>query len=66
MTVPVTLELPYNMDGIVINLPAYLAGLPKDAYMSEFVQVAEPVSEEEEEVTTDEFGGESIDVEADF
>lgn len=66
VTVPVTLELPYNMDGIVINLPAYLAGLPKDAYMSEFVQVAEPVSEEKEEVTTDEFGGESIDVEADF
>lgn len=64
-TIPVTLELPYNMDGIVINLPAYLAGLPKDAYMSEFVQTAETVAEEEE-VVTDEFGTESFDMESDF
>lgn len=66
VTIPVTLDLPYNMDGIVINLPAYLAGLPKEAYMSEFVPVAEPVSEEEETVVTDEFGTESFDVESDF
>ncbi len=66
VTVPVTLDLPYNMDGIVINLPAYLAGLPQDAYMSEFVSVAEPVSAEEEVIETDEFGVESFDVESDF
>ncbi len=65
VTVPVTLELPYNMDGIVINLPAYLAGLPAEAYMSEFVQMTETV-EEEEEVVTDEFGTESFDMESDF
>lgn len=65
VTIPVVLELPYNMDGIVINLPAYLAGLPADAYMSEFVPAPEPV-EEEEEVVTDEFGTESFDVESDF
>jgi hypothetical protein len=35
----VTLRLPYGMDGIAINLPAYLAGLPEEAYLSEF-QVA--------------------------
>ncbi len=64
VTVPVTLTLPYNMDGIVINLPAYLEGLPEEAYLSEFVSLA--VEEEEEEVVTDEFGVESFDVEADL
>lgn len=51
-----TLQLPYNMDGVVINLPALLAGLPADAYQSEFVSalVEEPA---DEEVVTDEFSG---------
>ena len=65
VTIPVTLTLPYNMDGIVINLPAYLEGLPEEAYMSEFVSIA-TTEEEEEEVVTDEFGVESFDVEADL
>lgn len=49
-----TLPVPYNMDGIVLNLPALLAGLPQEAYLSEFVSaiVEEPV---EEEIVTDEF-----------
>lgn len=53
--VKVTVPLPYNMDGIVINLPALLNGLPEEAYLSEFVntQVEE---EAEEEIVTDEFG----------
>ena len=48
------LKLPYNKDGIIINLPAYLAGLPEAAYLSEFVPAAteEPAAEE---VVTDEF-----------
>lgn len=52
------IKLPYNLDGIVINLPAYLAGLPEEAYISEFVSLATEVevSEEEEEVPAgDEF-----------
>lgn len=65
VTIPVTLTLPYNMDGIVINLPAYLEGLPEEAYMSEFVSIA-TTEEEEEEVVTDEFGVESFDVEGDL
>lgn len=49
------LKLPYNMDGIVINLPAYLAGLPEEAYLSQFIQTA--VVEATEEVPViDEFG----------
>ena len=45
-----SLKLPYNLDGIVINLPAYLAGLPEDVWMSEFVPVATSSDAEEEEV----------------
>ena len=47
--------LPYNMDGVIINLPGLFAGLPEEAYLSEFVQtiVEEDV---DEEPVTDEFG----------
>ena len=50
-----TLDLPYSMDGIVINLPAYLAELPQDAWLSEFI--AAPTEEETEDdgTVTDEF-----------
>ncbi|MDD4075502.1 MAG: hypothetical protein PHC80_05365 [Eubacteriales bacterium] len=51
----VTMTLPYSMDGIVVNLPALLAGLPQDAYLSEFVS-AIPEEPVEEDVVTDEFG----------
>ena len=52
-TVDVTVSLPRHMDGIAINLPAYLAGLPEEAYLSEF-QVAPEVVEEESESSSDE------------
>ncbi|MBR3174645.1 MAG: hypothetical protein IKF55_02120 [Oscillospiraceae bacterium] len=41
-------KLPYSMDGIVVNIPGVLAGLPEDAWMSEFVSLVpdEPVDEE--------------------
>lgn len=44
----VSLKLPYSVDGIVVNLPAYLAGLPEEAWYSEFVPAVteEPVGEE--------------------
>ncbi len=35
-----TLKIPYSIDGIVVNLPGYLAGLPEEAWMSEFVPLA--------------------------
>ena len=55
-----SLQLPYGVDGIIVNLPGIMAGLPQDAWMSEFVPAPEPVSEDEEEIPTDEFdmGGE--------
>ena len=41
-----TIDLPYGMDGPIINLPAYLAGLPEEAYLSEFIPV---ITDEPEE-----------------
>ncbi|HWS28642.1 MAG TPA: DUF6672 family protein [Clostridia bacterium] len=53
-TTSITLQLPYNMDGIIVNLPALLAGLPEEAYLTEFI-AAPAATEEEEEIVTDEF-----------
>ena len=53
----VRLKLPYSMDGIIINLPGYLADLPQEAYLSEFISAAEQEPEPEEALPTeDEFG----------
>ena len=58
------IKLPYNMDGIVINIPGFLAGLDQDAYISQFVPVAtEETTTEDEELPGDEFG---IDIEGDI
>jgi hypothetical protein len=50
----VSMGVPYNMDGVIINIPALMAGQPEDAYLSEFVIVT-PEETEEEEINTDEF-----------
>lgn len=44
-----SVKLPYNMDGIILNIPALLAGLPEEAYLSQFVPavVEEPETEAE-------------------
>ena len=58
--------LPYNMDGIIINLPGLFAGLPEEAYESEFVQTIVEEDTDEEPVT-DEFGiTETMDESADM
>ena len=54
-TVEFALTLPRDIDGLIINLPAYLAGLPEEAYLSEFVPTPEEPSEEEE-IPPGEFG----------
>ena len=51
----VSMPIPYGLDGIVINVPELMAGLPADAYMTEFVPIATSEDEEEEEVVIDEF-----------
>lgn len=52
----ISLKLPYHMDGVIVNLPAVLAGLPEDAWLSEFVPAATEQPEEEEIPGGDEFG----------
>lgn len=46
-------KLPQNMDGIILNLPALLAGLPEEAYLSEFIQTIVEEEPEEEPSDTD-------------
>ena len=50
-----TLKLPYGTDGIIVNLPGIMAGLPEEAWMSEFIPAPEPVTEDDEELPSDEF-----------
>ena len=54
------IKVPYGRDGTVLNLPGMLAGLPEEAYTSEFVPVEPEPSAEDEEIVTEDFGiGES-------
>lgn len=58
----IDLELPYNMDGIIVNLPALLAGLPEEAWMTEFIPAPEPEDSSEEEPDI----GDEFDIGGDF
>ena len=53
VTYPIVLNLPYQMDGIIVNIPAMLAGLPQEKFMTEFVAQT-PQTEVVEEVVIDE------------
>jgi hypothetical protein len=56
-TKDIQFKLPYSMDGIILNLPGYLAGLPEEAYLEEFISTAEPEAGDESDISTeDEFG----------
>ena len=52
----VSIKLPYSVDGIVVNLPAYLAGLPEEAWYSEFVPAVTEEPVEDDPTIGDEFG----------
>lgn len=51
----VILKLPDTMDGIVSNLPAYLAGLPEEVWWSKFVPAVTEESADEGPGASDEF-----------
>lgn len=51
----VSLNLPYNMDGIILNLPALLSGASEEIYQSEFIPAPVVEDETEDVVITDEF-----------
>ena len=53
-TVDISLKLPYNMDGIIVNIPGYMAGLPEEAWMTEFVSTPTEAEMQDEEIPTDE------------
>ncbi|MBR2572389.1 MAG: hypothetical protein IKE30_09765 [Clostridia bacterium] len=55
------LSLPYGIDGVIVNLPAIIAGLPQEAWMSEFVPMVVE-EEEEEEIVLDDFDMSSDDI----
>ncbi len=66
VTYDYTIQVPYSQDGTILNLPGLLAGLPEEAYTSEFVPVETETTTEDEEVVTDEFGVmEDMDAEPD-
>jgi len=52
--IDVSLKLPYNMDGIIINIPGYLANLPEDAWLSEFISTPTEAEMQDEEIPTEE------------
>lgn len=51
-TLTCQIPVPRNMDNVIINIPGYLAGLPQEAYLEEFVPAV--VEEPEEDVSTGE------------
>ena len=62
-----TLEYAYNipvprkMDNVIINLPGFLAGLPEEAYLSEFIPSPDEVAADETDVPSDDdFGMEDM------
>ena len=59
----VNMSIPYNMDGITINIPALMAGLPEDAYLSEF-EILAPAEDEEgtDEANPDDMGTEEFEM----
>lgn len=51
------LKVPFGKDAVVINIPALLAGLPQDVWMTDFVSLATNTSTEADTVVlTDDFG----------
>lgn len=53
-TVDISLKLPYSMDGIIINIPGYMAGLPEEAWMTEFISTPTEAEMQDEEIPTEE------------
>ncbi len=55
-TTTYTLKLPHNLDGVIINLPGYIAGLPEEAYLEEFIPAPSTDLDNEEPPVTDDMG----------
>lgn len=51
----VSLKLPYDLDGIILNLPALLSGAEESVYLDEFIPTPVEEDEDADVVVTDEF-----------
>lgn len=47
------LTLPHSIDSVIINLPAYMAGLPEAAYLEEFIPAPSADLDDEEVPNTE-------------
>ena len=47
------LTLPHSIDSVIINLPAYMAGLPEGAYLEEFIPAPSADLDDEEVPNTE-------------
>lgn len=47
------LTLPHSIDSVIINLPAYMAGLPEEAYLEEFIPAPSAELDDEEVPNTE-------------
>lgn len=59
-TASYAIPIPKDLDGVVINLPGYLAGLSQEEYLTEFVSLV--AEEDVEETVSDEFDLEGMDL----
>ncbi len=55
-TTTYTLKQPHKLDGVIINLPGYIAGLPEEAYLEEFIPAPSTDLDDEEAPVTDDMG----------
>jgi len=44
------IKIPYKLDGIVVNIPGLMAGLPEEAWQSEFVPITTEADDADEEI----------------
>ena len=56
VTYSYTVKVPSKEDGIVLNLPGMIAGLPEEAYTTVFVPMVTEDEGADEEIVIDEFG----------
>ena len=47
------LTLPHSIDSVIINLPAYMAGLPEEAYLEDFIPAPSADLDDEEVPNTE-------------
>ena len=47
------LTLPHSIDSVIINLPAYMAGLPEEAYLEEYIPAPSAELDDEEVPNTE-------------